>query len=198
VPLCLSGLVVIPCLTEPAPYSIRRNPVPFLPACTGVLPLHLSMNISGFAFMKDLFQQGRNRFLAGRPRITRLKGFFMTFMIGTPLSVLKSPSGQMFARPAPQPLCSHTEISDVGRALHRQPRPVQDVGIQLCCANSPGDWPLYAVSVPRIGSGAGLSPSFALRLPSDPASGRRPCLRLTLMLMISTTNWILVQGTFTP
>ena len=40
--------------------------------------------------------------------------------------------------------------------------------------------------------------SFALRLPSDPASRRRPCLRLVLMLTISTINWILVQGTFTP
>jgi hypothetical protein len=40
--------------------------------------------------------------------------------------------------------------------------------------------------------------SFALRLPSDPASQRRPCHRLVLMLMISTINRILVQGTFTP
>ena len=48
--------------------------------------------------------------------------------------------------------------------------------------------------------------SFALRLPSDPASRRRPrigsgagsCLRLVLMLMISTINRIHVQGTYTP
>jgi hypothetical protein len=36
----------------------------------------------------------------------------------------------------------------------------------LCCANLPGDWALYAISVPRIKSGAGLAHSFALRLPS--------------------------------
>lgn len=55
----------------------------------------------------------------------------MTFMIGTPISMLRSPSGQMFARPAPQSLCSHPELSDIGRALHRQPGPVQNVGIDL-------------------------------------------------------------------
>ena len=37
--------------------------------------------------------------------------------------------------------------------------------------------------------------SVALRLPSDTASRRRPCLRLVLMLMISTSNRINVQGT---
>jgi hypothetical protein len=33
-------------------------------------------------------------------------------------------------------------------------------------ANLSGDWALYAISVPRIKSGAGLAHSFALRLPS--------------------------------
>jgi hypothetical protein len=37
-------------------------------------------------------------------------------------------------------------------------------------ANLPGDWALYAISVPRIESGAGLAHSFALRLPSDATS----------------------------
>ena len=47
----------------------------------------------------------------------------------------------------------------------------------LCCANSPGDLALYAVSVPLIKSGAGLVHSFALRLPSDPPSRKRPPLQ---------------------
>jgi hypothetical protein len=34
-------------------------------------------------------------------------------------------------------------------------------------ANLSGNWALYAISVPRIESGAGLAHSFALRLPSD-------------------------------
>jgi hypothetical protein len=40
--------------------------------------------------------------------------------------------------------------------------------------------------------------SFALQLPSDLASRKRPCLRLVLMLAISITNRVHVQGTFTP
>ena len=40
--------------------------------------------------------------------------------------------------------------------------------------------------------------SVALRLPSDTASRRRPCLRLVLMLTVSTINRIPVQGTCTP
>jgi len=71
-------------------------------------------------------------------------------------------------------------------------------GASLSCANLPGDWALYAVSVPRIRSGAGLFRSVALRLPSDTASRRRPCLQLVLMLTVSTINRIHVQGTFTP
>jgi len=43
-------------------------------------------------------------------------------------------------------------------------------GALTCCANLPGDWALYAISVPRIESGAGLAHSFALRLPSDDTS----------------------------
>jgi hypothetical protein len=39
-----------------------------------------------------------------------------------------------------------------------------------CCAALPRDWALYAISVPRIESGAGLAHSFALRLPSDTTS----------------------------
>jgi hypothetical protein len=50
----------------------------------------------------------------------------------------------------------------------------------LCRANSSGDSALYAVSVPRIRSGAGLAHHFALRLPSDSPSRFRPCLRLTV------------------
>ena len=40
--------------------------------------------------------------------------------------------------------------------------------------------------------------SFALKLPSDAASRRRPCFRLVLMLAISITNRVHVQGTYTP
>ena len=40
--------------------------------------------------------------------------------------------------------------------------------------------------------------SFALQLPSDVASRRRPCFRLVLMLAISITNRVHVQGTYTP
>ncbi|SPD75571.1 hypothetical protein PITCH_A640114 [uncultured Desulfobacterium sp.] len=47
-----------------------------------------------------------------------------------------------------------------------------------CRADFPGDWALYAISVPRIRSGAGLTHSLALGLPSDNFSRRRPCLRL--------------------
>jgi hypothetical protein len=36
----------------------------------------------------------------------------------------------------------------------------------LCGANLPGDQALYAISVPRIESGAGLAHNFALQLPS--------------------------------
>ena len=35
-------------------------------------------------------------------------------------------------------------------------------GASLCCADLPGDWALYAVSVPRIKSGTGQAHSFAL------------------------------------
>ena len=48
----------------------------------------------------------------------------------------------------------------------------------------------------------GFCPSartFALRLPSDPSSRRRPCLRLVLVLpCLRDSDWILVQGTCTP
>src|SRR6266568_4340432 len=41
--------------------------------------------------------------------------------------------------------------------------------------------------------------SFALRLPPDPSSRRRPCLRLVLVLPCHRdSDWILVQGTCTP
>ena len=41
--------------------------------------------------------------------------------------------------------------------------------------------------------------SFALRLPPDPSSRRRPCLRLVLGLPCHRdSDWILVQGTYTP
>ena len=62
----------------------------------------------------------------------------------------------------------------------------------LRCANLPGDWALYAISVPRIESRAGLAHSFALRLLSDLTSRQRPletpqlgegaCHRLVLSL----------------
>jgi hypothetical protein len=35
-------------------------------------------------------------------------------------------------------------------------------GASLFCANLPGDWALYAISVPRIKSGAGLAYRFAV------------------------------------
>ena len=40
--------------------------------------------------------------------------------------------------------------------------------------------------------------SFALRLPSDPSSRRRPCLRLVLGTPSHDGVWIHVQGTCTP
>ena len=67
----------------------------------------------------------------------------------------------------------------------------------LCGANLPGDWALYAISVRRL---VALRSGFPARggQASDTTSRRRPCLRLVLMLMISTINRIHVQGTFTP
>jgi len=59
-------------------------------------------------------------------------------------------------------------------------------GALVCCATLPGDWALYAISVPRIMSGAGLAHSVALGLPSDPASRRCPCLGLVFWLIYST------------
>ena len=42
--------------------------------------------------------------------------------------------------------------------------------------------------------------TFVLRLPSDPSSGRRPCLRLVLLVVSIYDEYllVLVQGTFTP
>ena len=67
-----------------------------------------------------------------------------------------------------------------------------------CRADSPGDSALYAISVPRLKSGAGLAHRFALRLPSDGPSRFRPCLRLVLVPVILLTDRIHVQGTCTP
>ena len=72
----------------------------------------------------------------------------------------------------------------------------------LCVANLPGDWALYAVSVPLDRLGTGLTHSFALRLPSDGSSRFRPCLRLVLVSMYLTLTGFTYRGLsphkFTP
>ena len=79
----------------------------------------------------------------------------------------------------------------------------------LCCANSPGNLALYAVSVRRlIALHSGLAAPFSrfrLRLtfrfapPSDGLSRFRPCLRLILLLdVFSTLTGFTYRGTFTP
>jgi hypothetical protein len=70
-------------------------------------------------------------------------------------------------------------------------------------ADLPGDLALYAVSVPRIRSGVGLSRSFALRLPDLRLTSVGHCLAAPPLLsdiaifMISTINRIHVEGTYT-
>ena len=73
-------------------------------------------------------------------------------------------------------------------------------GASLCCANLPGDWALYAVSVRRLialysGWDAPCGRSRlrrALRYapPSDEPSRDRPCLRLMFMSMSHDINRI--------
>ena len=60
-------------------------------------------------------------------------------------------------------------------------------GASSCGADLPGDSALYAVSVPRIGSGAGLAHRFALRLPSDGPSRFRPRIRSGRLLPSAST-----------
>jgi hypothetical protein len=55
----------------------------------------------------------------------------------------------------------------------------------------------------RLSLVCGFCPSartFAIGLPSDPSSRRRPCLRLVLLLVSIYDEYllVLVQGTFTP
>ena len=68
-----------------------------------------------------------------------------------------------------------------------------------CCADLPGDSALYAVSVPRIRSGAGLAHSFALRLPSDGPSRFRPCSDSTCVNVFDIDRiHIQGEGVFRP
>jgi hypothetical protein len=75
-------------------------------------------------------------------------------------------------------------------------------GASSCCADLPGDWALYAISVPRIESGAGSAHSFALRLPLDGPSRFRPCLWLVLVSVNRSLTGFTYRGLspheFTP
>ena len=55
----------------------------------------------------------------------------------------------------------NVNFRDATAAFTVSPEP----GASSFCADLPGDSALYAISVPRIKSGAGLAHRFALRLP---------------------------------
>ncbi len=77
-----------------------------------------------------------------------------------------------------------------------------------CCADLPGDWALYAVSVRRLINLHSRLPLLSVALafarlplrssPSDPSSRKRPCLRLVFMLTNRRLiNRVHIQGTCT-
>ena len=78
----------------------------------------------------------------------------------------------------------------------------------LCCANSPGNLALYAVSVRRLialhsrldirFTHSRLRRAFRFAPPSDRTSRFRPCLRLILLLIYQILTGFMYRGTSLP